>query len=482
MLGRFPISISRSRHGAAFGLVAIAAAALALDGAPAASGRGRAAPRASAPVLCAAAPQASAGAEAIAFGDARRSAAGQQTSAAPDDAVALAAGPRGGGYWLVTARGDVHGYNGAAPLGSAGVVAPDRVAAIVATPDGRGYWLASRAGGVWAFGDARYLGAAASQRAGDPIVAMAARSDGRGYWLVSGDGRVSSFGQSRFYGEPDAAAARGDIVAIAATPDGRGYWLISSSGGILRYGDARYFGSALSRHLHEQIVGLAPTADGRGYWLAASDGHVSSYGDAHDYGSPTPSADAVVSLASTSDGAGYWLLRSSGSAAGVLPPPARGFVPCRVTAIGDSVMLDVKPALETAIPGVEVDATVSRQWDDGVARANQLRSAGALGAIVVVDLGTNGPVSSQQFAAMMKALAGASRVIFVTVHLPSSYSWSASVNATLEAGVSRYPRARIADFNRLAHSNPQWFGADGVHLGIGGPGAQAMAGLIKAAL
>jgi hypothetical protein len=73
-------------------------------------------------------------------------------------------------------------------------------------------------------------------------------------------------------------------------------------------------------------------------------------------------------------------------------------------------------------------------------------------------------------------------VVFVTVHLPASVSWSQSVNSTLVQGVARYHRDRLADFNRLAEANPQWFAADGVHMPIGGPGAQAMAALIKAAI
>jgi lysophospholipase L1-like esterase len=68
--------------------------------------------------------------------------------------------------------------------------------------------------------------------------------------------------------------------------------------------------------------------------------------------------------------------------------------------------------------------------------------------------------------------------VFVTVHLPASYSWSGSVNATLAAGVARYANTRLADFNALADHNPEWFGSDGVHMAIGGPGAQAMATLI----
>ncbi len=70
-------------------------------------------------------------------------------------------------------------------------------------------------------------------------------------------------------------------------------------------------------------------------------------------------------------------------------------------------------------------------------------------------------------------------MVFVTVHLPSYYSWWQSVNQTLEQGVPKYSQDRLADFNKLADENPQWFGPDGVHMPIGGAGAQAMAKLIK---
>lgn len=394
--------------------------------------------------------------------------------------VAMAADPHGGGYWLASADGRVFGYGSARSRGSAAVARGDRIVALVPTRDGLGYLLVSRSGRLFAFGDARVHGALEFRPPTGGVVSAAATSDGRGYWLASADGRVTSVGDAALRGAAPARRGRGDIVAIVATPGGPGYWLAAASGGVLSHGGARYYGSAIGEHAHARIVGMAATRDGHGYWLVAADGTVLSFGDAPDFGSAKP-ATAIVSIAALADGRGYWLLSTIGPAPG-LPSPGRGFVACRVTAIGDSVMLDVQPSLAAAIPGVAVDASVSRQWDAGVALAAQLRSQGVLGAIVVVDLGTNGPVSWQQFTNMMDVLAGASRVVFVSVHLPASVSWSQSVNSTLEQGVARYPRDRLADFNRLADANPQWFAADGVHMPIGGPGAQAMAALIKAAI
>lgn len=169
-------------------------------------------------------------------------------------------------------------------------------------------------------------------------------------------------------------------------------------------------------------------------------------------------------------------------AATTTTPPGPGFVAGRVTAIGDSVLLDAKPDLIADIPGIDIEAAVDRQWVSGITLARRLKAEDQLGAVVVVELGTNGPISFGQFRAMMDVLGGASRVVLVTVHLPTYDSWAHSVNAVIEAEVPKYRNARLADFNALADRHPQWFGPDGVHMPIGGIGAKAMARLIAATI
>ncbi len=166
------------------------------------------------------------------------------------------------------------------------------------------------------------------------------------------------------------------------------------------------------------------------------------------------------------------------TAAVVTPTPAPVTVHLTggVTAVGDSVMLDAAPDLQNDVPGIDVDAAVSRQWTTGETVVQQLRSAGQLGATVVVDLGTNGPITTADFDTMMADLAGVTRVVFVTVHVDRA--WQDAVNAVLEAGVARYPNAVLADWAGLAAAHPEWFYSDGTHLPIGGPGAQALAALI----
>ncbi len=161
-------------------------------------------------------------------------------------------------------------------------------------------------------------------------------------------------------------------------------------------------------------------------------------------------------------------------------PAGPGFDVGHVTAIGDSVMLDYQDPLQTLIPGVNVDASVSRQWSEGESILQTLKADGLLGADVIVALGTNGPINDTDFDNMMAILGGASRVVFVNVHVDRP--WQDPNNAVLANGASRYPNAVVADWATLAAQNPQWFGSDGTHLAINGPGAGALASLIASTL
>lgn len=159
-----------------------------------------------------------------------------------------------------------------------------------------------------------------------------------------------------------------------------------------------------------------------------------------------------------------------------LPAPAPGFLAGSVTAVGDSVMLDYQTALQQDVPGINVQAAVSRQWSTGQALLQQARAAGQLGAVVVVALGTNGPITTTDVNAMMSVLSGASRVVFVNVYVDRP--WQDPNNAVLATGVARYPNAVLADWYSLASQHTTWLYATQTHLPINGPGAQALAALV----
>ncbi|MGH9086837.1 MAG: hypothetical protein ACRDYZ_01785 [Acidimicrobiales bacterium] len=159
-----------------------------------------------------------------------------------------------------------------------------------------------------------------------------------------------------------------------------------------------------------------------------------------------------------------------------LPAPGPGFVPGHVTAEGDSVMIDYQGLLEQDVPGIAVTASVSRGWTAGAAALRQLKAAGQLGAVVVVGLSTNGPVTSTQFDSMMTVLSGASRVVFVNTRVDRT--WQTPNNSVLATGVAAHPRAVLADWHSLAVANAGWLYATQTHLPVDGTGAAALAALV----
>ncbi len=187
----------------------------------------------------------------------------------------------------------------------------------------------------------------------------------------------------------------------------------------------------------------------------------------HHLAAATPSEATTTSTAST-------------TTTTTTRPAGPGFNAGQVTAVGDSVMLDYQDPLETAIPGINVDAAVSRQWSDGESILQTLKADGQLGGDVIVALGTNGPITDSDFDTMMTILGGASQVVFVNVHVDRP--WQDPNNSVLADGAARYPNAVVADWATLAAQNPEWFGADGTHLAIDGPGADALAQLVASTL
>jgi hypothetical protein len=215
------------------------------------------------------------------------------------------------------------------------------------------------------------------------------------------------------------------------------------------------------------LLGLAGVGAGL---LAANAG--SSPGSGRAIGAPPARQDATTTTTTAP--------APTTTTTPTLPPPAAGFLPGHVTAVGDSVMIDYQGPLQADVPGIAVDAAVSRQWGDGESILSSLKAAGQLGAEVIVALGTNGPITDTDFDNMMSILSGASRVVFVNTHVDRA--WQDPNNAVLTNGAARFPNVVVADWATLAAQNPQWFGGDGTHLAIGGPGAVALASLIASDL
>ena len=157
-----------------------------------------------------------------------------------------------------------------------------------------------------------------------------------------------------------------------------------------------------------------------------------------------------------------------------LPPP--GSVP--VTAIGDSVMVSAADELHRRLgPSGYIDAKQNRYFSQAAPIIHDLRARGALGRVVIIHLGNNGPVSNGDVDAVMAELNGVPNVLLVTVRV--NRSWQDEVNQTLRNAAPRYPNAQIVDWYATSAGHGDWFQADGTHFRTSsGPGANAYADLL----
>jgi peptidoglycan/LPS O-acetylase OafA/YrhL len=139
----------------------------------------------------------------------------------------------------------------------------------------------------------------------------------------------------------------------------------------------------------------------------------------------------------------------------------------RVTAIGDSVMIGAAAELQRALGDPDINAEVGRQAPAVVDVLRQRRAAGQLGDTVVVHIGSNGFLTSEQFDEMMQELAGVRRVVFVNVKVPRP--WEGPNNEVLADGVRRYAKnAVLVDWHAASAGWPELFVEDGYHLQLEG--------------
>lgn len=164
------------------------------------------------------------------------------------------------------------------------------------------------------------------------------------------------------------------------------------------------------------------------------------------------------------------------------PSPSAWGALARVTglsAIGDSIMVDATPNLRTMFPGLTVDAMAGRQALTGVAIMQAMASSGRLRSVVVIGLGTNGPLSSTQLDRILTLAAGR-RVVMLTNYCPYC-EWVPANNALIADGCTVPRNCTVADWHALAAGHPEWF-TDGVHTPIGGAGGEAYAQLVAETL
>ncbi len=139
----------------------------------------------------------------------------------------------------------------------------------------------------------------------------------------------------------------------------------------------------------------------------------------------------------------------------------------KMIAIGDSVMLASAPELAQAMPNIYINAQVSRAMIAGIVIVQGLAAQKRLRRVLIVGLGTNGPITLDQINQLRAAIGPHRWLLLVNTFVPRF--WEGEVNATIKAAVRRYPNVKLINWHNAIehHTNLLW--SDGIHpMAIGG--------------
>jgi len=133
-----------------------------------------------------------------------------------------------------------------------------------------------------------------------------------------------------------------------------------------------------------------------------------------------------------------------------------------VLAIGDSVLVAASASLEQRLHGdITVDAVVGRQVWSGTARLAAYKAAGDLVGLkaIVIDLGTNGPMTPQDVAQFRALSVGVPLLVFVNVRVP--LPWQSETNSSLAAVAGQPGIAVVNWYSASAAPGVLW--PDAIH-------------------
>jgi peptidoglycan/LPS O-acetylase OafA/YrhL len=149
-----------------------------------------------------------------------------------------------------------------------------------------------------------------------------------------------------------------------------------------------------------------------------------------------------------------------------------------VFAVGDSVMLASAPQLQSALPGISIDAKVSRQVSTGLSVVQQLATSGDLRRVVVFALGTNGTFSPAEMRQLLAAIGPHRKLVLVNSY--EARPWEAGNNRVIATAARQHRNVVLANWFATIQHRTNLLYSDEVHPLP--PGARLYAHMVKAAV
>ncbi|MGE8207309.1 acyltransferase family protein [Heyndrickxia sp. NPDC080065] len=149
-----------------------------------------------------------------------------------------------------------------------------------------------------------------------------------------------------------------------------------------------------------------------------------------------------------------------------------------ITAIGDSILVDVAPYIQEHFPHIVIDGKIGRQLYGSEDVIENLKAQGKLGEIVIVELGTNGAFSKKQMEAVLSSIGKNRKVFLINTRFPDP--WEGNVNDLLRTTASNHSNVTLIDWYSESAGHNEYFYNDGTHPNP--TGAKVYTSLIKRAI
>ena len=136
-----------------------------------------------------------------------------------------------------------------------------------------------------------------------------------------------------------------------------------------------------------------------------------------------------------------------------------------ITAVGDSVLINIDPFLREFSPNLYLDGEVGRQMTDGPGVLQAIKNSKGLGDIILISLGSNGSLTDQNMIDILN-IADGRKVFFVNT--VNSQSWEESINGKIKKFCDQNKNAYMVDWYKFAKGKTNLFAKDMVHPEIEG--------------
>lgn len=136
-----------------------------------------------------------------------------------------------------------------------------------------------------------------------------------------------------------------------------------------------------------------------------------------------------------------------------------------VTAVGDSVLINIDKYLRAFMPNLYLDGLVGRDMVEGPQVLGSIKENVGLSDIVVIALGSNGSARESDMSALMDIAEGREVYFVNTSHLQS---YMDSVNENIREFCEKNEKAHLVDWRAFAKDRPEILAVDRTHPNVEG--------------